>query len=296
MSFRHILFPVDFSGRSYSAAPFVKAMADRNGAAITLLHVVESLPAWAAASDGGYSVEFDLPRMLEDARDKLAVFAAELFPAALGGGSTVNQLVEHGDPGSCIADLAKAWNTDLIMMPTHGHGRFRAALLGSTTAKVLHDAHCAVWTGVHLESPLAPAHTEIHTIMCAIDLQDGSAELIRYCASMAQETGANVYIVHAVPGAETRPQMYYEIPLETFLKDTARERIVELQKEAGTRFGVCLETGSVADVIRGASEHHNADLVVIGRGVISEFAGRLRTDAYGIMRDAPCPVLNVLTP
>jgi nucleotide-binding universal stress UspA family protein len=35
------------------------------------------------------------------------------------------------------------------------------------------------------------------------------------------------------------------------------------------------------------------DLIVIGRGVLHETLGRLRTHAYGIIRHAPCPVLSV---
>ena len=50
---------------------------------------------------------------------------------------------------------AKANQIDLIMMPTHGYGRFRALLLGSVTAKVLHDADCPVWTAVHREEVMA---------------------------------------------------------------------------------------------------------------------------------------------
>jgi len=90
-----------------------------------------------------------------------------------------------------------------------------------------------------------------------------------------------------------RPEMYFDAPLENFLKDNARKRVAALQAEAGTSFGVCIEAGTVSTVIREASRQHNADLVLIGRGVINEFAGRLRTHAYGIMRDAPCPVLSI---
>ncbi len=35
---------------------------------------------------------------------------------------------------------------DLIMMPTHGGRHFRSLLIGSVTAKVLHDVRCPVWT------------------------------------------------------------------------------------------------------------------------------------------------------
>ena len=42
-----------------------------------------------------------------------------------------------------------------------------------------------------------------------------------------------------------------------------------------------------------AAEKFNADLIVIGRGVVNRFAGDLRTEAYGIMRESPCPVISV---
>ena len=35
------------------------------------------------------------------------------------------------------------------------------------------------------------------------------------------------------------------------------------------------------------------DLILIGRGMLHETMGRLRTHAYGIIRHAPCPVLSV---
>jgi len=34
-------------------------------------------------------------------------------------------------------------------------------------------------------------------------------------------------------------------------------------------------------------------LIVIGRGVLQGTLGRLRTHAYGIIRNAPCPVISV---
>ena len=61
--------------------------------------------------------------------------------------------VAEGDPGSRIVEAARASGFDLIMMPSRGRGTFRSALLGSVTAKVLHDAECAVWTAAHTETP-----------------------------------------------------------------------------------------------------------------------------------------------
>src|SRR5260370_30261121 len=44
MQVNRILFPVDFSGRARATAPFVHSMAQRYGAAVTLLHVIPPLP------------------------------------------------------------------------------------------------------------------------------------------------------------------------------------------------------------------------------------------------------------
>jgi nucleotide-binding universal stress UspA family protein len=287
MGFRHILFPVDFSKRSYGAVPFVKALANRYHAAITLVHVVEPPPVWAAA-DGGYVAEFDLQRLKDEAEQRLASFAMEEF-----AGMSVTRMVEEGDPGKCISDLAHCWNADLIMMPTHGRGAFRRALLGSVTAKTLHDCECAIWTGVHLEDPPPPFHTELKTILCAIELTPESASLLKYAREIALEAGASVHIVHAIPTAEVRPEMYFDQPLVAFLTDFAKAEIAKLQATAGTSFDTFVEAGTVSAVVHRAASHFNADLIIIGRGIMNRFAGNLRTEAYGIMREAPCPVISV---
>src|SRR6185437_2740744 len=79
MSFRHILFPVDFSARSRGAAPFVRALAARYNAAVTLVHVAES------------------QQHSQEAQKQLAALAAEEFPRI-----AVTQTVEEGDAGVCI--------------------------------------------------------------------------------------------------------------------------------------------------------------------------------------------------
>jgi nucleotide-binding universal stress UspA family protein len=42
-----------------------------------------------------------------------------------------------------------------------------------------------------------------------------------------------------------------------------------------------------------AALREDADLVVIGRGRLHETLGRLRSNAYAIIRDSPCAVISV---
>ena len=290
MEFRHILFPVDFSPRCNGVGPHVRAMAERFSATVTLYHVLETTPIWAGAGDGAFVPYFDMPALQADAEDRLLQFALTILP-----GITPTRLVEQGEPGGCIAQLAKARGADLIMMPTHGRGVFRTALLGSTTSKVLHDSHAAVWTAAHMEEPVS-VHTGWNSILCSIDLLPESIPLLQAAAQLGRKCGAKVTVVHAVPGNDVRPGKYFDQPFETFLKDYAGKEIARLQMEAGTDFPaapVVLEAGNISKVVRDAALEHKADLIVIGRGVIHEFAGRLRTHAWSIIRDAPCPVLSL---
>ena len=54
-----------------------------------------------------------------------------------------------------------------------------------------------------------------------------------------------------------------------------------------------VEGGRVSKVVRSAAEDRKSDLLVIGRAPTSGLPGRLRTNSYAIIREAPCPVISV---
>ncbi len=64
-------------------------------------------------------------------------------------GIAVTRLLLRGDPAFEIANTAQGRNVDLIMMATRGYGAFHCFLLGSVTAKVLHESDCPVWPVAH---------------------------------------------------------------------------------------------------------------------------------------------------
>jgi hypothetical protein len=53
------------------------------------------------------------------------------------------------------------------------------------------------------------------------------------------------------------------------------------------------ESHPVPNRFFGALLQHEVDLAVIGRGALQGTLGRLRTHAYGIIRQSPCPVLSM---
>jgi nucleotide-binding universal stress UspA family protein len=285
-SFKHILFPIDFSPQTCSIAPHVACMAKRSGARVTMLHVAE-LPAAAYPGFPLEAMAIDFQEMLQDRKDRVDSFLRTEFENV-----AATRLMLEGDPAFVIADYAAKERVDLIMMPTHGYGPFRRFILGSVTAKVLHDVKCPVWTSAHV--PEAPAGSAgYRNLLCAVDLTPKSLPLLRWSCGFARELGATLKLVHAVP-AEVRLGVDMEgEDWRAFLFDMARAEIAKLQQEAGTRFELILAGGNVEHVVRGAAEESHADLVVVGRGVMQEKLGRMRTHVYSIIREAPCPVMSV---
>lgn len=288
MKLKRILFPVDFSERARAVAPYISALARRYNAQVTLATFVELAPVWFGAAEVPVLPEVSLPRLIEESEHNLAFFAGEHFK-----GLSTRIVVEQGEAARGVVDLVRTSEIDLVAMPTHGRGKVRAALLGSTTAKVLHDTDCPVWTAAHLEAAGYKASTSWNKIVVAVETTKEALPILKFAAGLAAD-GSAIQLVHAVPSPpEVGPERYFERDFDVFLKDSAKKSIDQLQREAGTAFPLTIETGDISPVITAAARASTADLIMIGRGVISHVAGRLRTNVYSIIRDAPCPVLSV---
>lgn len=287
LSLRHILYPIDFSERSLAAAPFVEAFARRFGAKVTILSAVQPL-TYPGMSEPGAAYYVDPESLRADLEARLAGTLTDRFQ-----GIPVARIADVGDPGHQIVAFAHANNVDLIMMTTHGRGVFRRLLLGSVTAKVLHDAHCPVWTSAHAKDLPGKGNPEPRKILCAVDLSANAGKLIQWAADLAKALGATLRLVHSVPGTAAWPERQLNSELEQALKEKARKEIEAILAGAGLDFPLCVDPGDVAGVVAEEARGHDADLVVIGRGVIQEKLGRLRTHAHSIIRSSPCPVISV---
>lgn len=277
-----ILFPVDFSPRCHAARPLVSAMARKLGAKVTLLYAIQ-LPQNLYALERSYPVTLDIDRMREDACDELRRFCPD---------GDVDVAAEVGDVALTIVSYARDRNFDMIMMPTHGYGKFRGLLLGSITAKVLHDAACPVWTAAHAEDGAMDIHAECKSVLCALDLEKDCLDLLRHAVEFASRFDAKLRLVHAVPEVIPGSDINAYGNTRELLLMSAQEEIARLQGEAGTKLDVCLGAMPVARWIHEVAIHHCADLVIAGRGKLHLNFGRLRTNAYSIIRESPCPVLS----
>ena len=207
-------------------------------------------------------------------------------------GLKLRRLVVTGDPAHEIVQYAKIENTDLIMMPTHDRGPFRRFVLGSVTAKVLHDAVCPVWTSAHLDAESSATPENLASIVCAVDMDESGIHTLRYAGNLARQIGANLTMTHVVPAIEALPNAYIDTEFRADLIEAARARLECMGEQAECEGVTCVGAGNIARFVAHAAQSHKAGLVVIGRGG-NGVLGRLRTHDYAIMRECECPVLSI---
>jgi nucleotide-binding universal stress UspA family protein len=189
---------------------------------------------------------------------------------------TTKRICVIQDPANAILETATAWQPDLLMLPTHGLGYFRRHLLGSVTAKSLHDLRCPIWTSVHAETAPALESIHCHRILCAIDLEKHSQCVLEWAAWLAREYNATLQIVHA-----------------SDIHEQAAADIEKLKLRAGVDAAVVIQPGNPADVIEKAAKEFAADLLVVGRHNDESIASTLFHDAYAILSQSPCPVISI---
>ncbi len=216
----------------------------------------------------------------------LREFAAQSFP-----GQPLEAIAEIGEPGGVICKVAQQQAADLIMLATRGHGPVRRLLLGSVTAKVLHDASSAVWTGIG--SALADHAPAIpyRSIVCALDESDEAQAVLKGAVALAAAYKADLSLVHAVEVPVSSKIDF--APYKRELMDAANIRLREMQANLDVDAPHTVIDGPVADVVRDEVLRRKADLVVAGRGHAQGAITRMWSHLYAIVRESPCPVVSI---
>jgi len=150
---RRILVPTDFSKSSQNALTYAAAFAEKFGAELHLLHVVQDLtlfvpeavfvapPVAPPVEQFAAAARTALDRVVQDLR----------LP-----GVAVHPDVAEGIPAEEILRAAREKDIDLIVMGTHGRTGLAHVFMGSIAEKVVRRAPCPVLTVRH------PEHEFVH--------------------------------------------------------------------------------------------------------------------------------------
>ena len=287
LPFRKILFPVDYSEPCRAVVPYVKEMAQRFSAEVTLVHAYPPM----LLPYGDLAIDPLLPEEIQSYEAaRLRAFALETFPD-----QRVETILEQGEAGTVVHRVVQHQGTDLVMLGTHGYGPVRRFLLGSLTAKVLHDVSAAVWTAAGSTlAGWAPA-TEYKSVLCALDESEEAEAVLRAAASLARTYSAQLSLVHVLEMPRSSLKFDFS-PYKRDLFDEAEFKLREMKSrlEIDAPQAV-IEAGeaTIAEGIHREALRRNADLIVMGRGGMQGTFTRMWSRLYPVIRESPCPVLSI---
>jgi nucleotide-binding universal stress UspA family protein len=134
-SIGRILLATDLSSASEAATDQALQLARDLRAELLVVSVIDPSPALGAAPA--------VARM--DQRRAAREFAAQtIVVKGRRSGVNVRFLVWEGEPGPAIIEAAVAEAADLLVVGTHGRGRFERLVLGSVSDHVVRHAPCPV--------------------------------------------------------------------------------------------------------------------------------------------------------
>jgi nucleotide-binding universal stress UspA family protein len=295
LPFKKILFPVDYSASCAATVPYVMDMTRHFSAELTIMHAYALRPMFVNRDIESVLVYSDLayadPKVMEEARQieeqRVREFADKMFP-----GQHAQSVAEEGEAGFAIRRVLEHQGADLVMMPTRGSGLIRRFLLGSVTAKVLHDVSAAVWTGIGSAIEGHAPAVPYKSIICALDETEEAEAVLRAAAALAKSYQANLALVHVLETPPAAPEIDFT-PYRQDLIDAAHAHLRGLKGRLNLDVPDVVIDAGISDGIREEIVRRKADLLVVGRGHDQGTFSRVWSRLYSIVRDSPCPVLSV---
>jgi nucleotide-binding universal stress UspA family protein len=178
-----ILIPTDFSVLSESALKVSIAIAKRQNAQVTLLHVVDLLPYLLPTEVLLSSSKEVLSRKEEELKE-----LSEKIQKDTGVKAVVKVL--EGTPSDIICKLAYEENISLIVIGTHGVSGLREFFIGSEAFRVLKNATCPVLT-----IPGDWQKTDFEKVLFPVRLKPGTLDTYYYAIPILEKNNSELFLL-----------------------------------------------------------------------------------------------------
>ena len=143
--YEKVLVPTDGSNVAESAVEHALDIAERYGAEVHALYVVDidsmSLALGAEQLDRIETGRFDEMDEVREQADEATGYVAD---CADERGLEVVEHISSGRPHEKVASYAEGNDVDLVVMGSHGRSGVKRALLGSVTERTLRETHVPV--------------------------------------------------------------------------------------------------------------------------------------------------------
>jgi nucleotide-binding universal stress UspA family protein len=183
---KSILCPVDFSKNSEAAVFYSSALADAADAHLLLLHCYELPPLFEETPV--QAIRETEKQLMQMSGEKLARLQKRLMKRypRLRMETDIRQAVA----ATTIPAVAAERGVDLIVIGATGDSKWKRIMMGSTAAKVVRDAPCAVLT-----IPADAKYSGIHRIAYATDLHEDNLRAASAILPFARANEAELSMV-----------------------------------------------------------------------------------------------------
>lgn len=292
MRLRSIVSPVDFSALSRQAYEYAVALAARASAGLTVVHAVDPILAQAAATSFN-------DNYLRDTRDELVAFTSRPGPDPGAWMPAPTFVVAVGDPWKQILRAADIHSANLIVMGTQGLGGVRRLVFGSTVEHVLRASPVPVLAiprgARRLRFDERGPSLDPHLVVAALDLGPGALDVARMAASVAEDFGARLLLVHAVHPVDAlgRWDACRTLAMNV-AKATAEAALDALvaRLDSPVPMETAIVVGPPADSVCDLAATRGADLLVMGTAATNG-SHRPGSTAYRALCLTEIPVLAV---
>jgi len=284
IALKRILVATDFSECSERALLTSLGIAQRYGSKLHMVHVVQSEGYGVAGAGMLGAVNF--------ARHGARDLESELLRKGYLEGIRYQISVEKGEIWPVISRIVEEEHTDLIVVGTHGRSGLGKVLLGSVAEKIFRQARCPVLTVGPNFQPSLPLTAQPRGVLFPTDFSPQSERAFPYAVSLAQEHQAQLIFLHAVQPTgsdatynQDRAVRYASARLQELI---ASAPCLDREPE------FIVEHGAPSEAIVRVAAERGAELVVLGVRAQGGLSDRLGwSTAYGVVREAHCPVLTV---
>lgn len=276
------LVPTDFSKTANHAMDFAIQLAEKTGAAIQLLHVLE-IPHGSYSLIGEITDDYKADHLYEamlirSSKSKLE----ELVASISAKGISATSLLRYGHPYKHIQHEITAQNADLVIMGSDGASGLEEILLGSNTERVIRNAKCPVVT-IKGETDLA----SIKDIVYATDVSPDQHAIVKYIRDVQKGLNCQLHLLRVCTSKNFLP------------KGKAMEQLKEFAEKYGFHnftFNV-IEAEFAGEGILDFAKKNNMGLIVMGtkgRVGIAHLVGGSTAEA--VANHSPIPVLTLRLP
>ncbi len=296
-----ILFPTDFSPCAEGAYRHAAYLADRFGAELHVLHVVEDegTPerAWPEAPGTGH-LRITMADVCEDLGLPAPSSDADHDPLDLV--EVVETEVVGRNVPEAILDYVRDEAVDLVVVGTHGRTGWRRGVLGSVAETTLRRAPCPVLTVRPLDAPGDGPWPPSRILLALDDVPAdgfGKAQVpasAGWAARLAVAYRVPLDVIHVETPAVGIPNPILEADERTRLREAlgSLAELLRARTDANLPVTVAVRVGDPVTEVRALAEAGRAHLLVVGSHS-RQGPGRalLGSVAEALVRTAPCPVL-----